>query len=76
MLKEVAENSLNDKIELKDSLSDISHQLKTPITSILIMLDNIQDNKDMDIETKSEFIKDIKREVIIFSRKLTKIVEN
>lgn len=64
MLKEVAENSLNDKIELKDSLSDISHQLKTPITSILIMLDNIQDNKDMDIETKSEFIKDIKREVI------------
>ena len=38
MLKEVAENSQKDKTTLKDSLSDISHQLKTPLTSITIIL--------------------------------------
>ena len=64
MLKEVAENSVKDKVNLKNSLSDISHQLKTPLTSILIMLDNILDNKDMEESVKSEFIKDIKREII------------
>ncbi|MCI8396547.1 MAG: HAMP domain-containing histidine kinase [Clostridia bacterium] len=63
MLKEVAENSKEDKIKLKDSLSDISHQLKTPLTSITISLDNMLDNKDMEEKTRIEFIKDIKREV-------------
>ena len=64
MLKEVAENSLKDKTDLKDSLSDISHQLKTPLTSIIIMLDNILDNPKMEEKTRNEFIKDIKREII------------
>ena len=62
MLKEQAENSYNDKINLKSSLEDISHQLKTPLTSINIMLDNILDNPKMDDETKLDFITDIKRE--------------
>lgn len=62
MLKEQAENSYNDKINLKSSLEDISHQLKTPLTSINIMLDNILDNPEMDDETKLDFITDIKRE--------------
>lgn len=64
MLKETAENSLKDKVNLKDSLSDISHQLKTPLTSSSILLDNILDNPEMDNQTKIEFIKDIKRELI------------
>lgn len=64
MLKEVAENSMQDKVKLKDSLSDISHQLKTPLTSITIMLDNMQENKQMDMQTREGFIKDIKREII------------
>lgn len=64
MLKEVAENSLKDKRDLKDSLSDISHQIKTPLTSIIIMLDNILDNPNMDENTRNEFIKDIKREIV------------
>ncbi len=63
MLKEMAENSLADKISLKESLSDISHQLKTPLTSIIVMLDNILDDKNMESEVKEDFIKDIKREV-------------
>ena len=64
MLKEVAENSVKDKVNLKDSLSDISHQLKTPLTSMSIMVDNIMDNPEMDSKTRNEFIKDIRREII------------
>lgn len=64
MLKEVAENSQKDKTTLKDSLSDISHQIKTPITSILIMLDNILSDENMTEDIKKDFIKDIKREII------------
>ena len=64
MLKETAENSNMDKLKLKDSLSDISHQLKTPLTSILVILDNLIDNPDMPEETRNEFIHDIKREIV------------
>lgn len=63
MLKENAENSLKDKINLKNSLQDISHQLKTPLTSINILLDNIIDDPKMDDETRQRFIKNIKREI-------------
>jgi len=63
MLKENADNSLKDKINLKNSLQDISHQLKTPLTSINIMLDNVIDNPHMDIEIRQEFVKQIKREI-------------
>lgn len=64
MLKESAENSITDKVELKKSLEDISHQLKTPLTSILVMLDNLIDDQYMDSNIREEFIRDIKREVV------------
>lgn len=63
MLKEDAETSKKEKLELKESLSDISHQLKTPLTSILIALDNLIDDSSMDEEVRKDFIKDIKREI-------------
>lgn len=62
-LKESAENSLKDKKDLKNSLEDISHQLKTPITSILVALDNLIDDPNMDSSLRDDFIRDIKREV-------------
>ena len=64
MLKETAENSNKDKINLKKSLEDISHQLKTPLTSILVMLDNIIEEPDMDSSIRNDFIIDIKRNVV------------
>ncbi len=63
MLKENADNSLKDKINIKNSLQDISHQLKTPLTSIDIMLDNISDDPNMKTEVREEFIRHIKREM-------------
>lgn len=63
MLKEVASNTNKDKIQLKKSLEDISHQLKTPLTSIMVMLDNIIDDPDMDEDIRNEFVMDIKRDV-------------
>ena len=63
MLKEIAENSKQDKINLKKSLEDISHQLKTPLTSILIMLDNLIE-EDVDENTRNEFLVDIKRNIL------------
>ena len=67
MLKEAAENSNKEKLELKDSLSDISHQLKTPLTSILIILDNLIDDPEMDKDIREDFIKDIKREINVIN---------
>ena len=64
MLREAADNSDTDKLNLKKSLEDISHQLKTPLTSILIMLDNIIDDPDMDPEVRDEFIRSIKRDTV------------
>lgn len=64
MLRQVADNSVKDKLNLKDSLGDISHQLKTPLTSITIMIDNILDNPDMDEKTRKSFLINIKREIL------------
>ena len=67
MLKEAADNSLTDKINLKKSLEDISHQLKTPLTSILIMLDDLIDDPDMDESIRNDFINDIRRNTLNIS---------
>ena len=64
MLKESANNSLNDKISLKSSLEDISHQIKTPLTSIMIALDNLDDNPDLDLKTREKFIKTARKNTI------------
>ena len=63
MLKENTEKANQDKINLKNSLQDISHQLKTPLTSSIIMLDNIVDDLENDIEIKPEFIKKVKKDI-------------
>lgn len=64
MLKEAAENFSKDKLNLKKSLEDISHQLKTPLTSILVMLDNIIEDSNMEEKIRNDFIVDIKRNVL------------
>ena len=63
MLKEESEISRQDKEKIKMSVEDISHQLKTPLTSIMIMLDNLKDNPNMDEDTKQKFIFEISKQV-------------
>lgn len=63
MLKETAENSLTAKKNLKESLSDISHQLKTPLTSLLVILDNLLDDPEMEERVRQDFLRTMKREV-------------
>ncbi len=43
MLSENAGLLQREKTELADSLADISHQLKTPLTSMMVMADLLQD---------------------------------
>jgi len=63
MLKEQAETSKKEKEHLQESISDISHQIKTPLTSISIMLDNLQENPQMEEETKNAFRMEIRRQI-------------
>ena len=63
MMREAAENAKADKLLLKDSLSDISHQLKTPLTSLSINLENLEDNPDMDAAAKNRILRRTKRDV-------------
>ncbi len=62
MLKEKAENELKEKLSVKDSLTNISHQLKTPLTSISLLVDNLCDN-NVSPEIQKEFLEDIKFQV-------------
>lgn len=63
MLKEQATNSMKSKKILQTYLEDISHQLKTPLTSISIMLDNIIENPQMENKTKEKFIHEINKQI-------------
>ena len=63
MLRSEADNSLKDKKELKKALEDISHQLKTPLTSLIINLDNIIDNNKLGEEEKKQLVRKMRKEV-------------
>ena len=54
------ENALKDlkdeKINLKDIINDISHQLKTPLSALIAYNDILKNHENMDVEAKSKFI--------------------
>lgn len=61
ILKEKAELLNNEKIFLNNTISDISHQLKTPMTSLVILNDLMYE--DLPKETKIEFLDKIKSQL-------------
>lgn len=54
MLSEYNERLRQEKVALSDSMADISHQLKTPLTSMLVMADLLQDS-NLPEENRREF---------------------
>ena len=63
MLREQTENLKSDKIFLEESMSDISHQLKTPLTSVSVMIDILKENKNIPEEKKKEFLFEVSRQL-------------
>lgn len=53
---------INDqKLYLKKTISDISHQIKTPLTSINVLVDSLND-PNMDLKMRDEFLSSISKE--------------
>lgn len=53
-LNEQTINLTKEKSSLKNSLSDISHQIKTPLTSMTLIIENLLKDNDVDKEKKKK----------------------
>lgn len=61
-LREAYDNESKEKLQMKKSLEDISHQLKTPLTGLVITLDNLS-NDNLDEDLRKSFLEDAKMQV-------------
>ena len=61
-LKEMYAREYNDKIKLKDNLANISHQLKTPLTGIMLMIDTLLE-ENVSKEKRREYLVDIRKQI-------------
>ena len=62
ILSKQAEQLKYEKEQLADALSDISHQLKTPLTSMMVMADLLS-KADLSAEKRGEFIKTLQQQL-------------
>lgn len=62
-LKEQSDLSLKDKKYLEEVLSDISHQLKTPLTSMYVINDVLLSDKKISEDKKQEFLMKNRKEL-------------
>ena len=58
-LREQQQKLINDKVFLADSIADISHQIRTPLTSINLMVELLSD-PDITVERRMKLIRDLK----------------
>lgn len=61
LLRTASEETKKDKLYLADSLADISHQLKTPLTSMMIITEVLQNEQDA--EKRAGFIRIIEEQL-------------
>lgn len=61
-LKKIYEHEYDERIKIKDNLANISHQLKTPLTAIMLMIDTLI-MEDVDEVKKIEYLKDIRSQI-------------
>lgn len=59
---ELNEKLLKDKTYLADTLADISHQLKTPMTSMVVMADLLND-ENLPVDKRQEFTANIQNQL-------------
>ncbi len=62
-LREQAEYNVREKYYLADALSDISHQLKTPLTSMMVMTDLLKE-EGLPPDKREEFTDTIRAQLI------------
>lgn len=71
LLQEQSSTASKEKIYLAEMLSDISHQIKTPLTAITLMSDVLKD-PELPKEKQAEFVAKIDRQV----NKITWLIRN
>ena len=64
LYKEQAENEKAGKTALADSVANISHQLKTPLTSAVILTDNLLESPEMEPDVRTKFLREISRQLV------------
>lgn len=62
-LKEQAKTATDNRRALADAMADISHQLKTPLTSVTVLVDNLSENQDMEPAVRSRFLREISNQL-------------
>lgn len=62
-LRESREKELSEKIFLRDIISDISHQLKTPLASLNIFVDMLLDDKVTDPDRKRQVLTEARNQL-------------
>lgn len=74
-LREQAARALEQKRALADAMTDISHQLKTPLTSMTVLIDNLSENDDMEKATRQRFTAEITRQLAGMSWLITAMLK-
>lgn len=75
VLKLDAEESKNVKESVLRSVADISHQLKTPLSSISIMLDNIIENPKMSFDKRNEYLKKSQNQIMVINNLIVNLLK-
>lgn len=75
LLKEQAGLEQNRRMALADSVANISHQLKTPLTSAIVLADNLVGDEDMKPEVRHHFLTEILRQLTGMSWLITAMLK-
>ena len=71
LLKEYNEYSNKERLVLKDNIADISHQLKTPLTASLLLLESLIEDENMSKNMQKQFLE----KVYIKNKKICSLIE-
>lgn len=73
-LREQAEQSLKGKKELADSLADISHQIKTPLTTLNLLTERMK-NPNLNEEEQRKLLREMKQMLERIERLITVLLK-